>query len=133
MAKPPSLIKSIVVEVDETYNEKAERAFIPTGSHSLMESIRNGLPDTQGAPEQLVYIAQYQPAIYSTLLGKLIAGSSFKAASLAIGIPVQRIYNWLTKGSADLADEQDSFCSRFLLDCQRDQALSVSDAEVRVN
>jgi hypothetical protein len=116
-----------------TYSERAEVNFIPSGTPSLMESIRGCLPDDDDDPAQLVYLATRQQGLYMTMLGKLIAGSSFKAASQAIGITPSRIYDWLSKGQADLGDDIDSYCSRLLLDCQRAQAMSVSDAEERVH
>lgn len=122
----------LVVESPLTYPERTEVNFIPTGGQSLVESIRLDLPNEDG-PDQLVFLTTRQPGLYMTLLGKLIAGSSFKAASMSVGISVQKIYHWLSQGSADLADNVDSFCSRLLLDCQRAQAMAVGDAEERVH
>lgn len=117
-----------------TYAERAEVNFMPTGTPSLMESIRANLPSPgEGDPPLLVKLAEEQQSIYLTMLGKLIAGSSMKAACLAVGLSPNRFYHWLQVGAADLADDVDTFCSRLLLDCQRAQAMSVSDAEERVH
>lgn len=111
---------------------KAERLFIPTTSGSLMESIRGDLPDDDDAPVQLVSLVVKQPSLYSYFIGKLASGASFKAAALTIGVAPSRFTYWLQRGSADIGDDVDSYCSRLLMDVQRAVAFAVGDAEERV-
>lgn len=130
VAKPPL---KLVVENPLTYSERAEAQFMPTiASGSLLESIRGELPNQDG-PDLLMFIVQSNPAQYATFLGKLIAGSSYKAACLAVGFNPRTLYSWLEIGASDLMEQCDTWCGRLLLDCQRAMAMSVSDAEERVH
>ena len=114
-----------------SYAMQAEELFLPTVSKSLMESICGKLP-LEEEPVELVAVVKKSPGLYATFLGKITAGSSFRAAAQAIGLSPVRIRLWLQQGSADLADDIDSYYSRMLLDCQRAASLAVSDAEERV-
>lgn len=117
-----------------TYAMEAESQFMPTISGSLLESSCGGqYPEDADAPRDLVAIVRRSPGLYATFLGKIIAGSSFRAACLSVGLYPNRFRNWLSQGSADLADDYDSFCARLLLDCQRAASIAVSDAEERVH
>lgn len=116
----------------QTYAMQAEEVFIPTISRSLMESIRDELP-LEKEPIELVAMVTKQPGLYATFLGKIIAGSSFRTAALSVGFPPGKMRLWLQQGSADLADDVDSYYCRFLLDCQRAASIAVSDAEERVH
>lgn len=116
----------------QTYQMHAEAVFIPTISRSLMESISGDLP-VEEEPQELVTVVKKQPGLYSTFLGKIIAGSSFRTAALSVGFSPQRVRLWLQQGSADLGDDYDTYYSRLLLDCQRAASIAVSDAEERVH
>lgn len=122
--KPPERILSP--------SEIADGRFLPTPENeSLLESVRENLP-VEEEPESLVFLVTRQPGLYATFLGKMIVGSSYKAAALATGQSPQRLSVWLRQGSTDLADNLDTYCSRFLLDCQRAAGLAISDAEQAV-
>ena len=118
--------------LSQTYASKTEAVFIPTVSKSLLESIRTDLPEEDGPPE-LVTIAAKLPGLYATFLGKIVAGSSFRASSLSVGLPPEKVRLWLSQGAADLADDYDTYPARLLLDCQRAASIAVSDAEERVH
>lgn len=120
-------------ESSESPLVKAERLFIPTTSGSLMESIRGDLPVDENAPIQLVSLVIKQPALYSFFIGKLASGASFKAAALTVGVVPNRFIYWLQRGSADIGDDEDTYCSRLLMDVQRAVAFAVGDAEERVH
>lgn len=126
----PKAIKEDLVP--ETHAMKAERKFIPTGAPSLVESVRSDLPQGD-EPGQLIAIVSRQPALYSTFLGRLIAGNSYKAACYAIAIHPASMSRWLQQGAGDIMDGVDTFCSRLVLDVQRAAALAVGDAEERVH
>lgn len=121
--------------VPVTYAMKAEAEFLPAlECLSLMESIRGSLPEGDDeAPDYLVYMVTKMPGLYSTFMGRILSGSSFKSAALATGQSPRTLSRWLEKGSADVADERDTFCARFLMDCQRAYAASVGSAEERVH
>lgn len=116
----------------QTYAMKAEAEFLPTVAQSLLESCRMSLPPGD-EPADLVAISVKCPGLYATFLGKIMAGSSFRAAALSVGLSPDKMRHWLAQGSADLADDEDSYCSRLLLDYQRAASISVSDAEERVH
>ena len=62
-----------------TYHGMTEARFLPgLEALSLVESVRGNLPESQ-LPEGLVVLSKRQPGLYATFLGKLIAGSSFRA------------------------------------------------------
>lgn len=108
---------------------KAERLFTPSLSGSLLESIRGELPDDPDVPPPLYVLVKKQPCLYGTFLGKLASGSSFKTAAFCIGVTPGRFMTWLQRGSADLMEEIDTYCSRLVLDVQRAFALAVGEAE----
>jgi hypothetical protein len=115
-----------------SYSELAERQFIQTPeAYTLMASVREDMPVSE-KPERLFVLASKMSGLYATFMGKLTAGSSFRAASMSCGLNPHTVRTWLEAGAHDLHLEQDTLCSRFLLDCQRAAAVAVSDAEERV-
>ena len=116
-----------------TYHGMTEARFLPgLEALSLVESVRGNLPESQ-LPEGLVVLSKRQPGLYATFLGKLIAGSSFRAAAMACGINYHSLLSWLKQGAIDLSEELDTYCGRLLLDCQRAASLAICDAEERVH
>lgn len=110
----------------------ADESFTPTVEClTLMESCRDDLP-MEAEPPMLVFLVCKQPGLYATFLGRLISGSSPKAAALCIGQSYRQICAWFDAGANDLADDLDTYCSRFLLDCQRAYAMAVASAEESV-
>lgn len=110
----------------------ASELFTPTvESFTLMESCREDLP-VEPEPPMLVFLVCKQPGLYATFLGRLICGSSPKAAALCIGQSYRQICAWFERGAGDIEEDEDTYCSRFLLDCQRAYAMAISTAEEAV-